>query len=168
MAVTSLFGSESEAVPLRCPLCAKSPFARSRCYLLQQDVWRPVRGSYPSFIAHTGSCARPNASHRLQLSLFRWVFAGRCQSLLADSPSRHYLYNPCMVAWTPTPQCLSGAFTRFFPESFGLATGGTSSAHQTNPVMQLQQGVIFRSCSHLLMFRPPCSLDPQVAPTAEV
>jgi hypothetical protein len=71
MAVTSLFGSESEAVPLRCPLCAKSPFARSRCYLLRRNVYRPVRGSYPSFIAHTGSCAKPNASHRLQLSLFR-------------------------------------------------------------------------------------------------
>ncbi len=33
--------------------------------------------------------------------------------------------------------------------------------------MQLQQGILFRDCSHSFMFRPPCSLDPQVAPTAE-
>jgi len=34
--------------------------------------------------------------------------------------------------------------------------------------MQLQPGYIFRGCSHSLMFRLPRSLDPQVAPTAEV
>jgi hypothetical protein len=28
-------------------------------------------------------------------------------------------------------------------------------------------GHVFRGCSHSVMFRPPCSLDPQVAPTAE-
>jgi len=28
-------------------------------------------------------------------------------------------------------------------------------------------GHAFRGCSHSVMFRPPCSLDPQVAPTAE-
>jgi len=35
------------------------------------------------------------------------------------------------------------------------------------PVMQLQQGIYSRGCSHSLMFRLPRSLDPQVAPTAE-
>jgi len=28
-------------------------------------------------------------------------------------------------------------------------------------------GHAFRGCSHSVMFRPPCSLDPQVAPTAD-
>jgi hypothetical protein len=27
-------------------------------------------------------------------------------------------------------------------------------------------GHVFRGCSHSVMFRPPCSLDPHVAPTA--
>jgi len=34
--------------------------------------------------------------------------------------------------------------------------------------MQLQQGSAFRGCSHSIMFRLPRSLDPQVAPTAEI
>jgi hypothetical protein len=33
--------------------------------------------------------------------------------------------------------------------------------------MQLLQGTLFRGCSHSVMFRLPCSLGPQVAPTAE-
>jgi hypothetical protein len=32
--------------------------------------------------------------------------------------------------------------------------------------MQRQQGILFRGCSHSVMFRLPRSLDPQVAPTA--
>jgi len=96
MAVTSLSGSESGTVPLRCPLCAESPFARLRCYLLRRDVSHHVSGSYPTFFAHTGSCARPKPSPRLRLSLFRWVFAGCCQPLLEDGPSRRYLCNLCI------------------------------------------------------------------------
>ena len=57
------------------------------------------------------------------------VFAGCCQPLLGDGPSRRYLCNPCMGAWTPTPGCLSGAFVRFFPESYSLTIVLRSSAH---------------------------------------
>ena len=98
----------------------------------------------------------------------RKVFAGYCQSLLEDGPSRHYLCNPCVGAWTPTPQCPSGALARFFPEDNGLTSDVTGSAHQTTPIMQLQQGILFRGCSHFVMFRLPRSLDPQIAPTAVV
>ena len=123
MAVTSLSGSVSGAVPLRCPLCAESPFTRSRRYLLRRGVLHHVRERYLSFVAHTGSCVRPNASHRLQLSLFRWVFAGCRQPLLTDGPSRRYLCNLCIGAWTLTPRCFFGAFTRFFPKNIGLTLG---------------------------------------------
>ena len=133
MAVTSLSGSESEAVPLRCPLCAKSPFARSRYYLLRRDIRRLVRGSYPSFIAHTGSCARLKSSPRLRLSLLRLVFTGCHQSLLDDGPSRRYLCNLYMGAWTLTPRCFFGAFTRFFPKNIGLTLGLRRSAHPDCP-----------------------------------
>jgi len=68
----------------------------------------------------------------------------------------------------PYPQCPPGAFARFFPEDNGLTSDVTSSAHQTIPAMQLQQGGLFRGCSHSLMFRLPRSIGPQVAPTAEV
>jgi len=97
------------------PPGAQSPFARNRCYLLRCGVLHHIREHYPSFIAHTGSCTRPKPSRRLRLSLIRRVFAGCRQSLLGVGPSRHYLCNPCMGAWTPTPQCPPGALARFFP-----------------------------------------------------
>jgi len=102
----------------------------------------------------------------LSLSLLPRVFAGCCKPLLGTGPSRHYLCNPCVGAWTPTPRCPSGAQSRFFPENIGLTLGVTGSAHQFTPAMQLPQGMLFRGCSHFIMFRLPRLLDPQVAPTA--
>ena len=72
--------------------------------------------------------------------------AADCQPLLGIGPSRHYLCNPCVGAWTPTPQCPPGAFARFFPRDNGLTSDVTGSAHQTTPAMQLQQGILFRGC----------------------
>ena len=59
--------------------------------------------------------------------------------------SRHYLCNPCVGAWTPTPQCPSGALARFFPEDNGLTSDVTGLAHQTTPIMRLQQGYFFEA-----------------------
>src|SRR4030042_145100 len=61
--------------------------------------------------------------------LIRWVFAGCHQSLLGDGPSRRYLCNPSIGAWTLTPGCLSGALIRFFPESYSLSHVAHTSAH---------------------------------------
>ena len=102
------------------------------------------------------------------VSLLRYVFAGCCEPLLEDGPSRHYLCNPYVGAWTRTPQCSPGALARFFPGDNGLTSDVTGLAHQTTPIMQLQQGILFRGCSHSVMFRLPRSLDPQIAPTAVV
>ena len=115
------------------PPRAQSPFARSQ--VLPRSAWclrHHVRGIYPSFIAHTGSCARPKPSHCLDFTLDQWVFVTPwrdCQSLLGVGPSRHYLCNPCVGAWTPTPQRPSGALARFFPEGNGLTSNVTRSAH---------------------------------------
>jgi hypothetical protein len=57
-------GSKSEAT--HGPPSAQSPFARWRCYRQRRDVQRRVSGHYPAFLAPTGSCARPNPSHRLR------------------------------------------------------------------------------------------------------
>ncbi len=103
----------------------------------------PVRRHYPSFIAHTGSWARPNPSHRLRLSLLRLVFAGCCQPLLDDGPSRRYLYNPYMSAWTLTPQSLLGAFARFFPRSDGLTLDLRRSAHLNSPYSNFSRARFF-------------------------
>jgi hypothetical protein len=104
-----------------------------------------VRGHYPSFIAHTGSCARPKPSCCLGFNLAQQVFAGCCKSLLGDGLSRRYLRFPCIGAWTLTPPQLSGALTRFFPESIGLTLRSRSSACGFTPVMQLQQGKVYEA-----------------------
>ena len=108
----------------------ESPFALSGRYHSRGDVCRHLERSYPLIIAHTGSCARPKPSCCLQSSLFQQVFAGCCQPLLGDGPSRHYLCNPCVGAWTPTPRCPPGALARFFPEGNGLTSDVTGSAHR--------------------------------------
>ena len=48
-------------------------------------------------------------------SLVRRVLAGCRQSLLGDGPSRHYLCNPCVGAWTHTPPRLSSALAHSLP-----------------------------------------------------
>jgi len=58
------------------------------------------------------------------------VFAGCCQPLLLAGPSRHYLCNPYVGAWTHTPQCSSVARTHFFTEDTGLTSRETRSAHR--------------------------------------
>jgi hypothetical protein len=93
------------------------------------------------------------------------VFADCYRPLLVTGPSRHYLCNPCVGAWTHTPPCSSGAHTHFFPEDSGLTSRETRSAHEKIPAMQLQQGAVFRGCNHSFIFRLPHSLGLQVAPT---
>ncbi len=66
--------------------------------------------------------------------IIRWVFAGCRPSLLGDGPSRRYLCNPCVGAWTLTPPCSSGALARFFPEDSGF----TSPIHVSHTVLSLQ------------------------------
>jgi hypothetical protein len=162
--------SSSGSGPVPEPPSAQSPFAHLGGYLRRRDVQHLVRGRYPSFIAHTDSCVGPNSS--LPISDFprRKVFAGCCQPLLEDGPSRRYLHNLCKGAWTRTPP-RSLASVRFgqwaLPtKDFGLAQGLRGSARETIPAMQLQQGGGFRGCSHSLMFRLLYSLGPPVAPTA--
>ena len=125
------------------PPCAESPFAQNWCYLLRHDVLHHVRRHYPSFIAHTGSCARPKPSCFLQPQLGQQVFAGCRRPLLGDGPSRRYLCNPYMVAWTLTPRRLFGAFTRFFPKNIGFTLDLRRSARRFTPTLQLQWGTNF-------------------------
>ena len=167
--------SSSRSGPAPEPPSAQSPFAHLGSYLRRRSVEHLVRGRYPSFIAHTDSCVRPKSSCRLRLSLVRPVFAGCCQPLLEDGPSRRYLHNLCKGAWTRTPprsqrSCPFGRprswLGRFDRKDIGLAPESTSSAREKFPCNATSTGRVFRGCSHLLMFRLPYSLGPPVAPTA--
>ena len=99
-------------------------------------------------------------------SLVRRVLAGCRQSLLGDGPSRHYLCNPCVGAWTHTPPRLSSALAHSFLESTGLTPRKMRSAREIVPGMQRQQGAVFRGCSHSFIFRLLRSPGPQIASTA--
>jgi hypothetical protein len=109
-----------------------------------------IRERYLSFTAHTGSCARPKPSRRLGLNLVRQVFVDFASLYLGDGLSRHYLCNPCVGAWTPTPQCPSSALARFFPEGNGLTSNVKGSAHRNAPCNAISTGSCF---SRLQSFR---------------
>ena len=87
-----------------------------------------VRGRYPSFLAPTGSCARPSSSHLLVFRLVWWVFAGCRQPLLDGGPSRRYLRMSFLGCLAPYPGVSPGALARFFPEDSGLPPSLTGSA----------------------------------------
>ena len=81
----------------------------------------------------------------------------------------------CVKALGPIPRrvpddpvrlhVLANAWTSRSPD-IGLAPVLRSSARESLPAMQLQQGGSFRGCSHSLMFRLLYLLGPPVAPTA--
>ena len=60
--------------------------------------------------------------------LGRQVFAGCCEPLLEDGPSRHYLRESFPRCLDPYPSGSPSAYTRFFPGDIGLRPVGTSSA----------------------------------------
>jgi hypothetical protein len=55
----------------------RTPLPAKGVTSLQRDVLHHVGRRYPSFIAHTGSCAKPNSSRRLRLA----ITAGLCRLL---------------------------------------------------------------------------------------
>ena len=166
----SLRGSAHPGSASRCSLSSRNPQV-PRAPLPLPGVTcsggtsRPIRGRYPSFIALTGSCARPPSSYLLGSRLVWQVFAGCRQSLLDGGPSRLYLCKSFLGCLAPYPGVSSGAPARFFPEDFGLPHSMIRSAFSQLPVQRLQHGAISRGCRHSLMFRPPSLLATQVAPT---
>ena len=69
-------GLASAHGPVLCPVrsprppSAQSPFARRGRYPRRRGVTRRVGGRCPAFLAPTGSCAGPNPSRRLPLTLY--------------------------------------------------------------------------------------------------
>ena len=62
-----------------------------------------VARHYPSFIAHTGSCAGPKPSPSLGITLVPRVFAGCCAPLLGLAPSQRYLRESFSGCLDPYP-----------------------------------------------------------------
>ena len=112
------------------------------------------------------SRARPKPSRRLQLSLLRRVFAGCCQSLLGDGPSRRYLRKSISGCLDPYPGGFLWCIYPLLPIETSAYSVRDGSAFPQYPVQRLRYGLSFRSCSHSFMFRPPDLFTTQAAPTA--
>ena len=89
--------------------------------------------------------------------LVQQVFAGCCEPLLEDGPSRRYLCGPCTGAWVRTSPRPNGACVRCFPLGIGLPLGSRGSARETSRNTAFRAGK-FRGCNHSVMFRLPCML----------
>ncbi len=85
---------------------------------------------YPTFFAHTGSCARPKSSHSLGFNFEPRVFAGCCVPLLEVGLSQRYFRESFPRCLHPYPGGPPGALTRFFPGDIGLRQMGIDSATQ--------------------------------------
>ena len=106
-------------------------------------------------------------SLRLRQCLAQKVFAGCCQPLLGTGPSRRYLCQSVPACLDPYSGCSQGARARYFPQDIGLPRKWSGSARRGSPTAT-SVGTTFRSCSHLLMFRPTGLLATPVAPTSRL
>ena len=78
-----------------CPASALPTPARRRA---------PCRRALPPLLRSYGLMRRTKFLRPTSVvCLIRPIFAGCCQPLLEDGPSRRYLRSLCQVAWTPTP-----------------------------------------------------------------
>jgi hypothetical protein len=146
---------------------AESPFAPSRCYLSGRGLSCRVGRRYSSFIARTGSCARPKPSCRLRSSLFQ---AGLCR--LSPVPAGSWPFPTLSPLVFPR---MLGLVSRWgcrvlVPVSSPSASGLPLTLPEGRlPTMILRSnftaGGISRP-SPFLTFRPPGLLATLIAPTA--
>jgi len=149
------------------PPGAQSPFAQLRVLpACCKVVIAPFQRHYPPFFAYTGSCARPNPSHRLRLSPYT---AGPCR--LLSVPAGRWPFptlGPASLsldAWTCAPAApkvhvpVPSFGTSAFP-TCSLWIGYRKISHQAASRRER-----FSGPSSFLMFRPPVLLATLTAPT---
>jgi hypothetical protein len=86
------------------PLCTTAALPLPSCALGTGQ--RELPRLHRSYWLMRQTTILPSAS----VSFVLRVFAGCYESLLHSGPSRRYLRNPCIGAWTPAPACPSGAY----------------------------------------------------------
>jgi hypothetical protein len=161
-AVTSFIGHGVPSCAALVPARAESPFACNEalpCCSVRSK--HHVGRHYSSFIAHMGSCAEPNPSLRLRVLLFQRIFAGCLLSLTEDGPSRRYLRNPYIGAWTPTPWCSYRCTYSFLPgrhrphvmlQTFGTPNNPCNATSTGTQITRLQS---FSYVQAPILARPP-------------
>ncbi len=124
----------------------------------------PLQSALPDLHRSYGLMRQTTFLLPAPVSLLRRVFAGCNEPLLEDGLSRRYLCNPCIGARTPTPQRPFGAYP-FLPEGHRPHLRWNRFGTLSNRRNATSTTFLFRGCSHSLMFRLPCLLDPLATPT---
>ena len=147
------------------PAMTESPLARLGRYPARKSVIRSLGRRYPTLIATTDSCARPQASGALCLRSRHQssqVAASPCwQEALPGVISANLFPD----AWTPTPAL---PLVHLPVTSQGTSAFAIWQPARQNATLRTATSVRwrFRGCSHSIIFRPRL-LATQVAPTAE-
>ncbi len=147
--------------PSKCPepLCTLKVLPLAPGYLVPRQ--RALPHLHRSYELMRQTKSLPSIS----VSLIRSVFAGCRHSLLGVGPSRRYLRESFSTCMDPYSGCSCGACTRFFPQNIGLPGDINRSALGNTHAMATSACVVFRSCSHSIIFMPVNLLATQVAPT---
>jgi hypothetical protein len=119
----------------------------------------PFPHRYSELMRQTQFLPRPRSS------LVPRVYAGCCESLLEEGPSRRYLCTSFLACKDPYPGCSCGARARYFPQNDGLPGDSSRSAHCKTHAIATSACKRFRGYNHSLMFKPANLLATLVAPT---
>jgi hypothetical protein len=146
------------------PPGAQSSFARTRCYLVRRGVSHLVGRYYPSFIAPTNSCARPNSSPWLRFSIPR----GLCR--LSSVPAARWSFPtlslrvfPSMLG--PFPRRCARCIYPLLLRHHRPSPSPHGSATRNDPLSDFRVGVISQLQS-VLYVQASRFAATQVAPTA--
>ena len=154
------------------PAMTESPFAWLGRYPAQESVVRSLDRRYPTLLAPTDSCARPQASGTL---CFR---SGRQSLQVAARPCWPEVLpgvisaNLSPDAWSPTPALLLVHLPVTSQETSAFTNLGTARQHAHMPYGDFCTGVLLgaadiRSCSGLWVCSPPRSLLPLDKPAIQ-
>ncbi len=149
---------------------AERSFALFECYSSRRSVSHLLKERYPFIIAHTTSCANPNASSEISVLTYIQppvqVDVSPCFTL---GSSRRYLYKSFPGCLDPYLGGACSAYNRFFLQTIGFPQVANGSALPTqSSLLTILVRRLFRDCSHSLMFRPPVLLAIQFVPTTGI
>ena len=147
------------------PPSAQSPFAWPTVLPPRQGrVLHGLGGHYPSVLAHTGSCARPNPSRLLRcLGGGSWqVAASPCWDVALPDVISAYV---SLGAWTCVPGSPDGACAHSFPSGIGLPHLLTMGRRLRRSAQSSFVRMQVSSPWSFVTFRPPRLLATLTAPT---
>lgn len=147
------------------PAMTESPFAWLGRYPAQESVVRSLDRRYPTLLAPTDSCARPQASGTLCCRSGRQSLQVAARPCWPEVLPGVISANLSPDAWSPTPALLLVHLPVTSQETSAFANLGAARQHAHIPYGDFCTGILLgaadiRSCSGLWVCSPPRSLLP--------